>query len=221
MIIEGCDRVDQLLNVTLYILKGTTFTLQLYAVTMLFSIPLGLLGALGKVVKVKPLNGFMEFYTWIFRGTPLMLQLFFAYYGLPMFEIRLSAFAVAALTFSLNYGAYFTEIFRSGIQSIDKGQYEAAKVIGMSYTQTMRRIILPQAFKRVIPPTCSEAINLVKDTALVIIIGLQDLLKATKEVVSRDFTIYPFFIAVAIYLLLTFVIVYLFKALEKKYSVYE
>lgn len=221
MIIEGCDRVDQLLNVTLYILKGTTFTLKLYAVTMLFSIPLGLLGALGKVIKFKPLNHLLELYTWLFRGTPLMLQLFFTYYGLPMLNIRLSAFTVAALTFSLNYGAYFTEIFRAGIQSIDKGQYEAAKVIGMSYTQTMGRIVLPQAFKRVIPPTCSEAINLIKDTALIIIIGLQDLLKATKDVVSRDFTIYPFFIAAAIYLLLTFVIVYLFKLLEKKYSVYE
>jgi polar amino acid transport system permease protein len=221
MIIEGCDRVDQLLNVTLYILKGTTFTLKLYAVTMLFSIPLGLLGALGKVVKLKPLNNLLELYTWIFRGTPLMLQLFFTYYGLPMLDIRLSAFTAAVLTFSLNYGAYFTEIFRAGIQSIDKGQYEAAKVIGMSYTQTMRRIILPQAFKRVIPPTCSEAINLIKDTALIIIIGLQDMLKATKDVVSRDFTIYPFFIAAIIYLILTFVIVYLFKLLEKKYSVYE
>lgn len=213
--------MEQLLNVILYILKGTVFTLKLYAVTLIISIPLGLAGALLKVSKFKNMRYFMEVYTWLFRGTPLLLQLFFTYYGLPLIGIKFQPFTAAALTFSLNYAAYFVEIFRAGIQSIDKGQMEAAKVLGMNYRQTMLRVILPQAFKRVIPPVCSEAINLIKDTALIVVIGLQDLLRAAKEVVTRDFVLYPFFIAAVIYLILTFVVVYLFKKLEKKYSVYD
>jgi polar amino acid transport system permease protein len=213
--------MDQFIDVTLYILKGTSFTLKLYAVTLLISIPLGILGALGKTINFKPVNYFMELYTWIFRGTPLLLQLFFTYYALPMIGIKFPPFTAAALTFSLNYAAYYTEIFRSGIQSIEKGQYEAAKVLGFNYFKTMKLIIMPQAFKRVLPPTCSEAINLIKDTALVVVIGLQDLLRAAKEVVNREFVIYPFFIAAAIYLLLTLVVVNIFKGLEKKYSIYE
>jgi polar amino acid transport system permease protein len=213
--------MEQFLNVSLYILKGTSFTLKLYAVTLALSIPLGLLGALGKVVKIKPLNYFMDLYTWIFRGTPLLLQLFFIYYALPLVNIKFEPFTAAAIGFSLNYAAYFTEIFRAGIQSIEKGQYEAAKVLGMNYFQTMKLIIAPQALKRVLPPTCSEAINLIKDTALVAVIGLEDLLRAAKQVVSREFVMYPFFIAAVIYLVLTFVVVNLFKYLEKKYSVYE
>jgi polar amino acid transport system permease protein len=213
--------VEQLLNVILYILKGTVFTLKLYAVTLVLSIPLGLVGALLKVSKYKSMRYFMEVYTWLFRGTPLLLQLFFTYYGLPLIGIKFQPFTAAALTFSLNYAAYFTEIFRAGIQSIDKGQIEAANVLGMNYRQTMLRVILPQAIKRVIPPICSEAINLIKDTALIVVIGLQDMLRAAKEVVTRDFVLYPFFIAAVIYLILTFAVVYFFKRLEKKYSVYD
>jgi polar amino acid transport system permease protein len=213
--------VEQLLNVVAFILKGTVFTLKLYAVTLIASIPLGLIGALLKVSKFKAMRYSMEVYTWLFRGTPLLLQLFFTYYGLPLIGIKFQPFTAAALTFSLNYAAYFIEIIRAGIQSIDKGQEEAAKVLGMNYRQTMLRVILPQAFKRVVPPMCSEAINLIKDTALIVVIGLQDLLRAAKEIVTRDFVLYPFFIAAAIYLILTFVVVYFFKRLEKKYSVYD
>ncbi|MGH4051434.1 MAG: amino acid ABC transporter permease [Clostridium sp.] len=209
------------LDVTTYILKGSIFTIELYFATIIFCIPLGVIGALIKVSNLKILGKVVDFYTWLFRGTPLLLQLFFTYFGLPIIGIRFSPFMAAALTFSLNYGAYFTEIFRSGIQSIDKGQYEAAKVLGMNYKQTMSKVILPQAFKRIIPPTCNEAINLVKDTALVAAIGLQDLLRAAREVVTRDFTITPFFIAAIIYLLFTSLIVMAFRKLEKKYSIYE
>ena len=209
------------LDVTTYILKGSIFTIELYFATIIFCIPLGVIGALIKVSNLNILGKVVDFYTWLFRGTPLLLQLFFTYYGLPIIGIRFSPFTAAALTFSLNYGAYFTEIFRSGIQSIDKGQYEAAKVLGMNYKQTMSKIILPQAFKRIIPPTCNEAITLVKDTALVAAIGLQDLLRAAREVVTRDFTITPFFIAAIIYLLFTSLIVMAFRKLEKKYSIYE
>ena len=206
---------------TAYILQGSIFTIELYIATIVFSIPLGIIGALIKVSSFKILNKIVDIYTWLFRGTPLLLQLFFTYFGLPIIGIRFSPFTAAVLTFSLNYGAYFTEIFRSGIQSIDKGQYEASKVLGMSYRQTMSKIILPQAFKRIIPPTCNEGITLIKDTALVAAIGLQDILRAAREIVTRDFTITPFFIAAIIYLLFTSLIVMAFRKLEKKYSVYE
>lgn len=202
-------------------MRGTTITLQLYVVTAIFAVPLAVLSALGKISPYKMLRYPISLYTWFFRGTPLLLQLFFTYYALPIIGIKLDPFPAAALTFSLNYGAYLTEIFRAGIESIDKGQYEAAKALGMNYVQTMRRIILPQTIKRVIPPTCNEAITLVKDTALVAAIGMGDILRTAKQVMYRDFTITPFVIAAILYLLMTTVIVVFFRKLEEKYSCYE
>lgn len=213
--------MDYILNVTGFILKGSVITIQLYVLTAIFSFPLGTIVALGKISRFKILRAVFGFYTWFFRGTPLLLQIFFAYYGLPVLGISLQPFTAAALTFILNYGAYLTEIFRAGIESIDKGQYEAAQVLGMNYRQTMFRIILPQTVKRVLPPLCNEAITLVKDTALVAAIGMGDLLRAAKEVVTRDFTITPFFIAAILYLVITSVIVTVFKKIEDKYSIYE
>lgn len=213
--------MSYLWNVTQFILEGSILTFKLFLVTAIFAIPLGVMCALGKLSASRLLKTVLGLYTWIFRGTPLLLQLFFTYYGLPVFGIRLEPFTAAALTFSLNYGAYLTEVYRAGIESIDKGQYESAKVLGMNYAQTMWRIILPQTVKRVIPPTCNEAINLVKDTALVAAIGMADLLRAAKEVVTRDFTITPFFIAAILYLIITSVIVTAFRKAEQKYSLYE
>ncbi|MCL2154852.1 MAG: amino acid ABC transporter permease [Leptospirales bacterium] len=206
---------------SVFILKGSVLTAQLYFVTIVFSIPLGIILALMKISKYKFLKLSIGFYTWVFRGTPLLLQLFFTYYGLAIFGINLPPFTAAALTFVINYSAYLTEIYRAGIESIDKGQYEAAKALNMNYYQTMRRIILPQVVRRTIPPTCNEAITLVKDTALVVILGMGDLLRSAKELFSRDFAITPFVIAAIIYLLLTSVIVYFFKKIEIKYSIYE
>ena len=157
----------------------------------------------------------------MFRGTPLLLQLFFTYYGLAVLGISLEPFTAAALTFFINYSAYLTEIYRAGIESIDKGQYEAAKALNMNYFQTLRRIILPQMVRRTIPPTCNEAISLVKDTALVVVIGMGDLLRTAKEIFTRDFAITPFMIAAVIYLMMTTVIVYFFRKMEDKYSIYE
>ncbi|WP_461207226.1 amino acid ABC transporter permease [Clostridium sp. DL1XJH146] len=213
--------MDYLINITLFILEGSKITVKLYIITMLFSIPVGMLGAIGKTSKLKYVKVLLEGYTSIIRGTPLLLQLFFVYYGLPVIGIRIGQFSAASLTFIINYGAYFTEIFRAGIQSIDKGQYEAAKALGMDSKQTMRKIILPQAIKRVIPPTSNEAITLVKDTALVAAIGMGDILRGAKEVLTRDFNILPFVIAAIIYLIFTFLIVKIFKKIESKYSVYE
>jgi polar amino acid transport system permease protein len=213
--------VDYIINVSGYILEGSVVTFQLYLITAIFSVLLGIAGALGKISKFPLLKSALSFYTWVFRGTPLLLQLFFAYYGLPVLGITLEPFPAAALTFTINYGAYFTEIFRGGIESIDNGQYEAAQVLGMNYRQTMSRIIIPQTIKRVLPATSNEAINLVKDSALVAVIGLGDLLRAAKVAVTRDFSIIPFVIAAVFYLIISSVIVNIFRWLENKYSVYE
>ena len=139
--------MDYILNVSSYILEGSIVTFKLYIITAVFSVLLGVLGALGKISKFKFLQKILGLYTWIFRGTPLLLQLFFAYYGLPVIGITLQPFPAAVLTFIINYAAYFTEIFRAGIDSIDKGQYEAAQVLGLNYRQTMTRIIIPQTVK--------------------------------------------------------------------------
>ena len=213
--------LDYVKDVTIFILKGSITTIELYAVTALFSIPIALIIALVKVSGIKMLKILTDIYTWILRGTPLMLQVFFVYFGLPVLGIRFEPFIAASLAFILNYSAYLSEIIRAGIQSIDKGQYEAARVLGMNYRQTMLIIILPQTIRRIIPPTSNEAINLVKDTALVAAIGMPDLLRAAKEAVTRDFTISPFIIAAVIYLLLTSVIVIIFNKLEKDRSLYE
>lgn len=215
--------MSYIIDSTWYILQGCTTTIKLFLLTLLFSLPLGFVCAMAKTSKIKILQLIMGFYTSVVRGTPLLLQIFFVYYGLPIFfpGLRLERFSAAVLTFILNYGAYFTEIFRGGIQSIDRGQYEAARVLGMNYRRMMSRIILPQTFKRVLPPIANEAITLVKDTALVVVLGIGEVLRNSKEIVSRDFTISPFVIAAIIYLILNYLVVLFFRNLEKRYSVYE
>ncbi len=209
-----------IIQITGYILKGCVLTLQLYAVTAVFSVPLGIACALGRISGPPPLRRLIGLYGWVFRGTPLLLQLFFTYYGLTIFGISLPPFAAASITFVINYGAYLMEIFRAGIESIDPGQYEAAKALNMTYWQTMRRIILPQTVRRVLPPTCNEAITLIKDTALVVVIGMGELLRSAREVFVRDFTIAPFIIAAILYLLMTSVIIQVFRRLEARFSYY-
>ena len=177
---------------------------------------------MGKMTKIAPLKWLLEMYTWIFRGTPLLLQLFFTYFGLKiLFGIELSKEMAAYLTFIINYAAYFTEIFRAGIQSIDKGQYEAAKALGMNYGQTMKRIIIPQAIKVILPPTGNEAVTLIKDTALVSVIALADILRNAKSVVSRTASVEGYLIAAALYLIMTFVIIKFFQYIEKRFAYYN
>ena len=144
--------MEYILNTAKFMLEGSKITLSLYAITMIFSIPIGIIAAIGKISRFKILRYIIGLYTWLLRGTPLMLQLFFVYYGLGVWGLRLTSFQAACFTFVLNYAAYFTEIFRGGIQSIDRGQYEAAHCLGMTSRQTMRRIVIPQAVKRVLPP---------------------------------------------------------------------
>lgn len=200
----------------IFILKGMKLTVNLYVVTMLFSLPLGILLSLGRVSKNTTLSNMIQVYTWVFRGTPLLLQLFFVYYGLPVVGITLTPFATASLTFVINYTAYFCEIFRGSILGIDPGQYEAAKVLGMKYWQTMIRIIIPQALITALPPLSNEAISLIKDTSLVSAIGMAEILRNSRELVTRDFSITPFFICAVVYLGLSTIVVIFFKRMEKK-----
>lgn len=213
--------MEYILNVAAFILKGSKNTLSLYAITIVLSIPLGILCAIGKLSRFSILRSIIGFYTWLFRGTPLMLQLFFSYYGLGVWGLQFTAFQAAIITFALNYGAYFTEIFRGGIQSIDKGQYEAAHCLGMTKRQAMGRIIIPQAIKRVLPPLSNEAITLVKDTALVAAIALSDVTRNAQQIVSRDFTTIPLVLAALFYLLFTTIVVWVFRKIERKYGFYN
>jgi len=215
------DHIEYVLNILPFILSGLKLTAKIYVATLVIALPLGLLASIGKVNGSNLIKKVLFLYTWVWRGTPLLLQLFFMFYGLPVIGIRLSPFAAATITYALNYGAYLTEIFRGGIESIDKGQYEAAKALGMTYPQTMRRIIIPQTVRRVLPTTCSEAVNLVKDTALLAVIGMPDLLRIATQIFTRDFDITPFIVAFVLYLIISSILVKLFGKLEKIYSIYE
>lgn len=214
--------MNELVNISLFILQGAVISIKIYVVTIIFSLPLGMLCAMGKLSKFAPLRWLLDMYTWVFRGTPLLLQLFFTYYGLRiMAGIELSNEMAAYVTFVINYAAYFTEIFRAGIQSVDKGQYEAAKALGMNYKLTMKRIIIPQAIKMIIPPTGNEAVTLIKDTALVSVIALADILRNAKSVVSRTASVEGYFVAAVLYLLMTFVIITIFRHIEKRFAYYN
>ncbi len=202
-------------------LKGTSVTLQLFFLTLIMALPLGIILAIARLSKFKPLNIFMQIYIWVFRGTPLLLQLLFVYFGLSIVGIKFDRFTAAVIAFVLNYGAYLAEIYRAGIQSIDIGQYEAADVLGLNRYQTMTKIILPQVFKRVLPPISNEVINLVKDTALIYAIGITELLRVAKNDAVRDFSFTPFIVAAAFYLIMTGVIQQFFKWLESKYDYYH
>ena len=213
--------MEKIMGTALLMLEGAEITLEIFSVTLLLSLPLGLLVALCRISKLGPLRLLMEFYIWLMRGTPLMLQLLFVYFALPMVGIRLPDIAAALLAFTLNYAAYFAEIFRAGIQSIGRGQYEAAKSLGMTYTQTMRRIIVPQMIRHVLPPVSNETINLVKDTSLIYILAMNDLLRVARTIVQREFDMTPFFVAAVFYLAMTFVLTWGFKKLEAYYGKYD
>jgi polar amino acid transport system permease protein len=208
--------MNEYLDVILYLGKGALVSLQLFSVTLLFSFTLAIiLMFLDKNNRF--LNKVIRFYTWLFRGTPLMLHLFFFMFGLPVFNIRLDRMMVAYVGFILNYAAYFVEIIRAGIESLPHDQEESGQVDGASQFQVFRFILLPQAIRKEIPTITNEVITLIKDTALVTVIALSELLRNMKEVVSRDFTIYPFFLAALFYLFFSYIIIKVFRFIEKKY----
>lgn len=197
-------------------------TIQLTVASVVIGSVLGVLLALARLSKQRLLSLFAFLYTWIFRGTPLLLQLFFFYYGLPIFGINLSSTAAAILGLSLNCGAYMAEIIRGGIISIDKGQFEAAKALGFTHFQTMKRIILPQTYRRLIPPIGNELIAMLKDTSLVSSIAMVELMRSAQQMYATTFKpIEIFFAAGCIYLGLTTIFTGIFSVLEKKLAKYE
>ncbi|GEL15816.1 amino acid ABC transporter permease [Pediococcus cellicola] len=201
------------------LLAGMMMTLKIFFWTLVGALPLGMLFGLGLVSKIKPIKYVLNFYVWLMRGTPLLLQLIFVFYGLPIVsKLVFQRYDAALFAFILNYAAYFAEIFRGGLQSVDRGQYEAAKVLRLSYWQTIRKIVVPQVAKIVLPSIGNEVINLVKDSSLVYVIGIGDLLRAGNVASSRDVTLIPLVLVGVIYLLLTAACTYLLRKVEKHYA---
>lgn len=223
---------DKYLKMLKAMLGGSLVSLEVFFLTLLFSIPLALPIAMGRMSKNKLLSGSTNVFLLIIRGTPLMLQLLVVYFGPGLFIRWLNGmgyeipfawnrFAAAIIALSINYSAYFAEIYRGGIESVPKGQYEAAKVLGFTPTQTFFKIILPQVIKRIVPAMGNEVITLVKDTALVSVIGVAELLMVAKERQSALFSFTPLFIAGVFYFIMNWGVSAAFAKLEKKLSYYH
>ena len=214
--------MDYILRILPNMFAGLGVSAQIFLITIVLSLPIGILLALVRISKVAVFRKLAEIYIYVMRGTPLMLQIMFIYYGLPlMLDVQISDFPAAILAFVANYAAYFAEIFRGGIQSIPKGQYEGAKVLGFTYRQTMWHIVLPQVVKRVIPPLGNETITLLKDTSLVYILAMNDLMRVTRAFEQRDFDTMPFLVAAVFYLVCTAILTKILAYVEKRYAVYE
>lgn len=204
-------------------LEGAKMTILLFVIAIFLSIPLGFLLTLAVKSSFKPLSWLAQSYIYVMRGTPLLLQLLFIVFGLPMIPgigeyLVLDRFTAACIGFILNYAAYFAEIFRGGLLAIDKGQYEAAQVLGLNKFQTTTRIILPQMFRIALPAVSNESVTLVKDTALLYAVAVPELLHYAQTVVNRDFTIVPFFVAGVIYLIISLILTAFFKYLERRFK---
>ncbi len=215
--------IDYLIQITKPMLEGAQTTVLLFLFAIIISLPLGFCLTLMVQSRFKPIAYIAHTYIYVMRGTPLLLQLLFIVFGLPVIPVIgeylvFDRFFAACLGFILNYAAYFAEIFRGGLLAVDKGQYEASRVLGLSKWQTTRKVILPQMFRVALPAVSNEAIVLVKDTALLYAVAVPELLHFAQTAVNRDFTIIPFFVAGVIYLLMTLVLTVFFKALEKKFK---
>lgn len=215
--------IERFLNYLPALLKGSVLTLELTIVSVVFGMILGLFLALGRLSKSKVLDKISWTYIWLFRGTPLLMQIFFIYYALPLIykPLTLAQMPAAFIALSLNSAAYLAEIIRASIQSIDKGQMEAAKALGMGYGQAMKRIVVPQSYRRLIPPVGNEFIALLKDSALVSVIGMTELMRTTSVMANSSGNASIYIPAALLYLALTTLFTYVFDKLEKKYSIYE
>lgn len=205
--------------------QGFGVTLQIFFLTLVGSLPLGVVVAFARMSRVKPIAWIMKFYISVMRGTPLMLQMFFIYFapyyifGIPLsMESKFSATIVA---FIINYAAYFAEIYRSGIQSIPRGQYEAAEVLGYSRLQTFMKIVLPQVIKRILPAMGNEIITLVKDTSLAFAIGVAEMFSTAKALVASQVSMLPFVFAAVFYWVFNFVVEVVLGRVEKKMGYYH
>ena len=214
---------DYLITILKPMLVGAQTTILLFIIAIVVSIPLGFVLTLALRSRIKLISWLAQIYIYIMRGTPLLLQLLIITFGLPMIPVIgeyliLDRFVAATLGFILNYAAYFAEIFRGGLLGIDKGQYEAAKVLGFNKWQTTIKVILPQMFRIALPSVANESITLVKDTALLYAVAVPELLHFAQTAVNRDFTIIPFFVAGVIYLIMTIILSMFFKWLEKRFK---
>lgn len=215
--------IEYLLTILKPMLEGAQATILLFIIAITLSIPLGFLVTLMVRSPVKVISWLAQTFIYLMRGTPLLLQLLFFVFGLPLLPVVgeylvLDRFVAATLAFVLNYTAYFAEIYRGGLLAIDKGQYEAAQVLGLNKIQTTTRVILPQMIRTVLPAVANESITLVKDTALLYAVAVPELLHFAQTAVNRDFTIVPFFLAGIIYLLMTLVLTVFFKFLERRFA---
>lgn len=216
--------MDQYWSVTQQLLTGFGENCLLFGVTLLFALPLGLLISLGSMSRFKPLKAVCRIFVWIIRGTPLMLQLFVVYYIPPLltdgsfkFSDRMTA---AMIAFIINYAAYFSEIYRGGIEAIPRGQYEAGYVLGMTKSQIFFKVVLLQVVKRIIPPMSNEIITLVKDTSLARVIAVGEILKNAEQFTKQGL-IWPIFYTGAFFLLFCGVLTLLFRFIERKLDYYK
>lgn len=206
------------------LVQGMGKSMAIFFLTLIFSLPLGLIIALGRMSKNKILSGIIGFFISLLRGTPLMLQLmvvyFFPYYlfGLPIGNWRFPAIIVG---FSINYSAYFAEIYRSGIEAIPKGQYEAAQILNYSRVQTFMKIIMPQVIKVILPSVTNEIITLVKDTSLAFSLSYMEMFTIAKQIAARDTTFMPFVVAAVFYYVFNLIVAAVMRRVEKKLSYYN
>ena len=220
------ERIETLLNtlpsLILYLSQGMLVSLEVFFLTILFSVPLGLIVSFGRMSKLKIISVPVNVYMLIMRGTLLILQLIFVYFA-PEYLVKLSydRFTAAIIAFVLNYAAYFAEIFRGGIESIPHGQYEASKVLGLTKNQTFFKIILPQVVKRILPASGNEVITLVKDTALASTIAVVELFQVAQSHSSRLASTMPIFVAGVFYFILNWIVAKSFSLAEKKLDYYK
>lgn len=214
------------MNTTFFqLLSGMVVSVEIFLLTLLFSLPLGLLVAFGRMSKNKILQTIVKIYIAIMRGTPLMLQLIVVYFApFYIFGLKISQgyrFVAVIIAFSVNYAAYFAEIYRAGIESIPVGQYEAAQVLGYSKRQTFCRIIFPQVVKRILPPITNETITLVKDTSLAFVIAVAEMFTIAKQISAKQASVNALMVAGLFYFVFNYVVAYVMEFFEKKLSYYR
>ncbi len=203
-------------------LEGTLTSLRIFFLTLIFSLPLGFVVAKGRMSRNLLLRSIVNLYIQIMRGTPLILQLIFVYFApFYVFGVSYDRFTAVIIAYVVNYSAYFAEIYRSGLQSIEKGQYEASRVLGFSRAHTFFFIVLPQVIKRILPSLANEVITLVKDTALAQTIGVAELFRVAQNASAREFSTVPIFVAGIFYFVMNFIVSKVFDLFEKKLSYYR
>ena len=210
-------------EVTAQLSKGFLTTLMVFGVTLVCSLPLGLIITFGSMSKFPPIKWLTKTFVWIIRGTPLMLQIIIIFYGQGLLglDFKFDRLTAVLVSFVINYSCYFSEIYRGGIESIPKGQYEAGQVLGMTKTQIFFRVVLFQVIKRIVPPMGNEIITLVKDTSLARVIAVTELVKAAENIISMKAIIWPLFYIGAFYLLFSGLLTLLLNAAEKKLNYYS